>query len=290
MEISPEAVHEFSHIVANLKLYPYFDLAHYIMMTIAVREDLASGSITFSRKHPLSCWLSSMMMCFAGSFLANFLLGESLMLPLRHHDDVILASIVWYLIFYSPFDICYRLVKFFPVKLLVTMAKEVQRTNKVYSGVVHAMKLYPNSYLVMVIVGAAKGAGSNVVRTFEQLVRGVWLPSSNEILRPTFSTKACILVSVFFVLEKKTDLINAPHDMIYFCVVSFFVYFKLSSIIFNIRDPFVPFENLFCAIFMGGFWDALNRAVNTSRERRSGIQGVTDQANPSSVREAKKDQ
>ncbi|KFD58616.1 hypothetical protein M514_00309 [Trichuris suis] len=290
MEFNPQALLELSHTIANLKLYPYFDLAHYIMMTIAVREDLASGSITFSRKHPLSCWLSSMMMCFAGSFLANFLLGESLMLPLRHHEHVVLASVVWYLIFYSPFDICYRMIKFFPVKLLVTMAKEVQRTNKVYSGVVHVMKLYPNSYLVMVLIGTAKGAGAGIMRTFEQLVRGVWSPSSNEVLRPSFATKACILASIFFILEKKTDLINAPHDLIYFLVVGFFVYFKLSSVIFNIRDPFLPFENLFCAIFMGGIWDALNRAVITSRERRSGIQGVTDQANPSSIREGKKDQ
>jgi hypothetical protein len=25
----------------------------------------------------------------------------------------------------------------------------------------------------------------------------------------------------------------------------------------GIHDPFVPFENLFCALFLGGIWDAL---------------------------------
>lgn len=61
-------------------------------MTIAVRDDLASGAAIFSRKHPLSCWLSSMLMCFAGSFLANFLLGEPVIAPFKRHDDILVVS------------------------------------------------------------------------------------------------------------------------------------------------------------------------------------------------------
>lgn len=48
-----------------------------------------------------------------------------------------------------------------------------------------------------------------------------------------------------------------PHSLIYFGIVIFFIYFKLSSMLLGIHDPFLPFENLFCAIFMGGIWDAL---------------------------------
>jgi hypothetical protein len=35
------------------------------------------------------------------------------------------------------------------------------------------------------------------------------------------------------------------------------LYFQLSSLLLGIHDPFVPFENLFCALFLGGIWDAL---------------------------------
>jgi hypothetical protein len=42
-------------------------------------------------------------------------------------------------------------------------------------------------------------------------------------------TKACIVASVIFVLDKKTDLISAPHALVYFGIVIFFVYFKVSS-------------------------------------------------------------
>lgn len=37
----------------------------------------------------------------------------------------------------------------------------------------------------------------------------------------------------------------------------FFYIFQLSSILLGIHDPFVPFENLFCALFLGGIWDSL---------------------------------
>lgn len=36
---------------------------------------------------------------------------------------------------------------------------------------------------------------------------------------------------------------------------------QLSSILLGIHDPFVPFENLFCALFMGGIWDSLAKVL-----------------------------
>lgn len=74
-------------------------------------------------------------------------------------------------------------------------------------------------------------------------------------------TKACLVASIVFVLDKKTDLISAPHALVYFGIVIFFVYFKLSSILLGIHDPFIPFENLFCALFLGGLCDGLARIL-----------------------------
>ena len=62
-------------------------------------------------------------------------------------------------------------------------------------------------------------------------------------------------------LAERLNYIQAPHALIYFGVVIFFVYFKLSALLLGIQDPFAPFENLFCAVFMGGMWDALKRAI-----------------------------
>ena len=35
---------------------------------------------------------------------------------------------------------------------------------------------------------------------------------------------------------------------------------KASSILLGIHDPFAPFENIFCALCMGGLADAITRA------------------------------
>lgn len=62
-----------------------------------------------------------------------------------------------YLIFYSPFDIVYKICKFLPIKIVIAMMKEVIRCKKINDGVGHAAHLYPNSYLIMVIIGTVKG-------------------------------------------------------------------------------------------------------------------------------------
>lgn len=66
-----------------------------------------------------------------------------------------------------------------------------------------------------------------------------------------------MLAALIFVVDKKSDLISAPHALVYFGEEIFFVYFKLSSMLLGITDPFVPFENLSCAIFMGGVFDVI---------------------------------
>ena len=51
----------------------------------------------------------------------------------------------------------YKLAKFLPVKLLIYCLKEVQRANKVHHGVLHAMKHYPDSYVIITLIGVIKG-------------------------------------------------------------------------------------------------------------------------------------
>lgn len=80
------------------------------------------------------------------------------------------------------------------------------------------------------------------------------------------ATKACIAAAIIFIIDKKTDWISVPHALVYFGIVIFFVYFKLSSLLLGIHDPFLPFENLFCALFMGGVWDTLAKIIAAKKE------------------------
>lgn len=293
--MDPQTFMDVATVVTKLKMYPYFDVAHAVLCCVAVRDDIlpqvqAAGAqvMTFQRKHPLSSWLSSMLVCFAGSIIANLLLGEPLITPFKDQRALATASIVWYMVNYSPFDLVYKLCKLLPFKLLLCMLKEVQRAHKVYHGVIHTAKIYPNAYVIIVLIGVIKGNGSGIMKNFERLVRGIWVPGSNEILQPTFLTKACIVASMVFLAER-LNYITVPHPLIYFGVVIFFVYFKLSSILLGIVDPFVPLENLFCAIFMGGMWDAMRRAVKAEPVKEEDKDGMLRNDVIKSKEEKKKD-
>lgn len=111
----------------------------------------------FPRRHPLSCWVSTMLLSFSGSILSNFLLGASPVKDFASYQHILLASICWYLVFYSPFDLLTRLLRLVPVRIVVGIGKEIQRTKKIFDGVHSTLALYPDGYLIVILIGAIKG-------------------------------------------------------------------------------------------------------------------------------------
>lgn len=260
-------LHEVATIVSKLKMYPYFDVANYALMCMMVKEDgppPASDSQALSRKHPLSCWLSSMLMCFSSIILTNIILGEPPITPFTNHRDILTATAVWYAINYSPFDIVYKFCKFLPIKVILYCLKEVQRASKVHHGVHFASKVYPDAYFIICVVGILKGAGYYYMRMFERLVRGVWITTSNEVLNPTLATKACLIASILFILDDK-GYIEIAHHLLYLGIVAFFVIFRVVYLVVGIHNPFYLAENLVCTLFFGGMLDAIRRAVSSAK-------------------------
>jgi trimeric intracellular cation channel len=45
---------------------------------------------------------------------------------------------------------------------------------------------------------------------------------------------------------------------------------QLSSVLLGIHDPFVPFENLGCALFFGGIWDSLQKVLSRGGPPKDG--------------------
>uniref|UniRef100_A0A8D8SDP9 Trimeric intracellular cation channel type B-A n=1 Tax=Cacopsylla melanoneura TaxID=428564 RepID=A0A8D8SDP9_9HEMI len=160
--MDPEAFLDLANQVMKLKMYPYFDVAHSVLCALHVREDLGAGAQTFSRKHPLSCWLSTMLVIFSGGMVAGALLGEPILAPLKNTQQLMIGTAVWYVVFYTPFDIGYKACKFLPVKILFSGMKEIYRCKKIHDGVTHAAKLYPSAYIIMIIIGTLKARPSPV--------------------------------------------------------------------------------------------------------------------------------
>ena len=89
------------------------------------------------------------------------------------------------MVFYTPFDIGYKVGKFLPIKLVASAMKEIYRAKKVYDGVSHAAKLYPNAWVIMIIIGTLKGNGAGFTKLFERLIRGAWTPTAMEFMQPS---------------------------------------------------------------------------------------------------------
>ncbi|CAF3365894.1 unnamed protein product [Rotaria socialis] len=248
--------------LSQIRLYPLFDICHYLLIAIQVRDDIQqcqTATQNFTRRHPLSCWLSTVLLCFSGSILTNFLLAESPLKDFIHHQHLLLATVCWYTVFYFPFDFINYLLRFLPIRLVIGIGKEIRRTKTIYDGVRLTLSLYPDSYIIVILIGAIRGCGETIMSSIDRLIRGVWLPAQHEFLFPSFATKACFLSSLIFLLYR-IELLRFQHELIYLCVASIFIYVRIITSFFKQYDPFMPFENLSSGLLFNSWIDIISDA------------------------------
>ncbi|XP_069736117.1 trimeric intracellular cation channel type B isoform X2 [Phaenicophaeus curvirostris] len=192
-----------------------------------------------------------MLHCFGGSVLSSLMLAEPPVAFLAKGTNILLASSVWYLVFYCPQDIFCRCFAFLPLRLLVAGMKEVTRTWKITAGVAHADSHFKDAWLVMVAVGWARGAGGGLISNFEQLVRGVWKPETNELLKMSYPVKVTLIGAVLFTLQHSQYLPIARHNLMFLYTV-FLVISKVTMMLTrSAASPFAPFEAALGHMFFG---------------------------------------
>ncbi|XP_026879058.2 trimeric intracellular cation channel type B isoform X2 [Electrophorus electricus] len=229
--------------LSSLSMFPYFDTAHYVVSVMALREQ--PGALEVSQRSPLACWFSSMLYCFGGAVLSGIIMAEAPVAPLANSTNVLLATLMWYLVFYCPLDAVYCCATMLPVRLVLTGMKEVTRTWKVLGGVTQASRKYKDGVFVMIAVGWAKGAGGGLMSNFEQLVRGIWKPETNELLKMSYPTKVTLLGALLFSLQQcgYLPLQTAQLVLLY---TAFIVTNKVRMMLMgSSSSPFAPIESAF---------------------------------------------
>ncbi|XP_065596813.1 trimeric intracellular cation channel type B [Cyrtonyx montezumae] len=236
-------------LFSRVPMFPFFDLAHYVVSVTALKEQ--RGAVEVSIRSPVACWFSAMLCCFGGSVLSSLMLGEPPVAFLAKTTNILLASSVWYLVFYCPQDKFCQCFAFLPLRLLVAGMKEVTRTWKIVAGVAHADSYFEDAWLVMIAVGWARGAGSSLISNFEQLVRGVWKPETNELLKMSYSVKVTLIGAVLFTLQHSQYLPIARHNLMFLYTI-FLVVSKVTMMLTrSTASPFVLIEATLGHMFFG---------------------------------------
>ncbi|XP_078532780.1 trimeric intracellular cation channel type B [Lissotriton helveticus] len=236
MELMSDVSLEFSRI----SMFPFFELAHYLVSLMTLREQ--AGAVEVAWRSPIACWFSAMLYCFGGALLSAVMLAEPPVLFLTNDVNIFMASATWFLVFYCPGDIVYQFFSFLPVRVVLAGMKEMTRTRKILAGVAHANSHFKDAWMVMIAVGWARGAGGGLISNFEQLVRGVWKPESNELLKMSYPVKVTLIGSVLFTLQHTQHLSITKHNLVFLYSI-FLVFTKVVMMLTGSAvSPFAPFE------------------------------------------------
>ncbi|KAG8595399.1 hypothetical protein GDO81_001513 [Engystomops pustulosus] len=203
-----------------------------------------------------------MLCCFGGGILSSLLLAEPPAAVLSNSTNIIYATIVWYMVYYFPLDLFYRCFCFLPLRIIASAMKEVTRTWKIVGGVTQAQSRFKDALLVMVANGWAKAAGGGLISNFEQLVRGVWKPESNELLKMSYPVKISLVGSILFTLQQ-IELLPLERHHLMFIYTMFLITTKVGMMLTRSSvSPFQPAEE-----FIGHFLFGLPQAPKMTKEK-----------------------
>eukprot|EP00095_Tigriopus_kingsejongensis_P007351 maker-scaffold589_size129586-snap-gene-0.45 protein:Tk07351 transcript:maker-scaffold589_size129586-snap-gene-0.45-mRNA-1 annotation:"trimeric intracellular cation channel type b" len=211
-----------------------FDIVHYIVCLQGERADLGDDFDSVTRLNPLASWASSMIICFAGGLLAAPLCGEPILSPIV--DDpmrLLIASGLWYFMFYCPKDAIYKASK--RAKIPLYALKGLYYPKKILSGIKHAKHIFKHNLLAAAVIATVKGNGSGLIKPFARLARGQWSPDVFESVKPSLTTKYCFVSALVYLLF--------PWDITYVIIVGLLITMKVGPL-FNLPvDPFAQLEH-----------------------------------------------
>ncbi|XP_068728279.1 trimeric intracellular cation channel type 1B.1-like isoform X2 [Montipora capricornis] len=229
---------------AEIPLFPLLQCVHFTIVNLKLRME--EGSLSFVYAHPMSSWVSSFLSCFAGTTVANFLLGNSLILPLLDVQQIAIMTLIWYLVFCCPLDLFTKIFTLKPFWIVLLVLKEAHRAKNILKGVELAMPLYPDAWLVMVATGTAKGAGSRLIRPVVKFVQGKLEPA-NEALYPSFVTKLSIVGSILVIMVQK-GILQLFTSEVLLCIACIGSLLQVIMYLSSAGDPFVYLEKAVAAV------------------------------------------
>uniref|UniRef100_A0A2I3TJM9 Trimeric intracellular cation channel type A n=1 Tax=Pan troglodytes TaxID=9598 RepID=A0A2I3TJM9_PANTR len=129
------------------------------------------------------------------------------------------------------------------------------------------------------------GSGVALMSNFEQLLRGVWKPETNEILHMSFPTKASLYGAILFTLQQTRWLPVSKASLIFI-----FTMFMVSCKVFltathSHSSPFDALEGYICPVLFGSACGGDHHHDNHGGSHSGGGPGAQHSAMPAKSKE-----
>merc|ERR1712130_303025 len=235
--------------ILTTPVFPYLWLPHVIVMTFFLRSSLGPSAVPWAQRHPLSCYTLGLIYCFSGGLVGLFIGNKSLLTILTWSPNLYSFSIVWYLMFFSPYDLVHRLVSSL-TPLLPLMVAAQDCIAVVGSGIRTTLEEHPTAVVYPVVFAVITSNGFLIFKYFEQMVKNT-LPSHRAFVVPHHSTKTTVLASVLLVAQAHGHLPVNGEQLYVGLVLAAILLRLLTTYLIKDWDPYKGVENLICGPLYG---------------------------------------
>ena len=244
-----EQLAELKEFVYRIPVFPYLWTCHCILMSMAVRATV--GGLKFSRTHPLACYMMATVYTFPGGILASVLLAEPPLAFLANTPAMMVMTIAWYLVFYSPYDSFVKIIDMLHLRQPLGFLQDIQRIQLVISGIETIHAVYPNTLFYPFVFATAKSSGFMFIKYIEALVFNSKPPKGFAV--PNHHSKTCMFAAALFIASDIGYLEVEKKTLFLICVLITLT-LRVSSMLPSMTaepDPYLIFEDVTCYVLFG---------------------------------------
>jgi len=234
--------------ILALPPFPFLWIPHCILCCLGLRATLGTNALDFARRHPLSCFLHGLSYTFAGAIVGLVLKGKSVLLILTMSSKLYSFAFVWYLIFFAPGDLPYKILTNLRVQPLLAAAQDWMRLGAVKANVKAAIEEQPETFLYPVAVATLTSSGLMIVKYVEQLLLG----KDCAFVIKQHATKTMALAAVVLTAVSKGYFqVLPPKELFCILVVTAVLLRIILSYILKDYDPYSLLETPACSLLYG---------------------------------------
>lgn len=241
MAATMEMIESLGKYLIDIPIFPVLHSVHCLATSASIRSQ--QGSLEFAHKHPLASLAGNTMIINAGGILVAAALGMPLMNPFADALSMLTAFFMWWLVYFGPGDVAFKIYKVKPIQMLLMTVRETRRCKKILAAVNSAAAVYNGQWLPLILVGALGGCSGKFLQATEESVRKHSAEiSKGEFLQISFVTKASLFLSGILSMIKIGAIPLTMAQGLLLCT-TLLISVNLGMALAGLPDPFHPITN-----------------------------------------------